>query len=415
MDLVSACQTLVATIEHYSALLRERGGLGTILIDLTPLARIELGFGSEAYRALRGQIVSLIIEARGRGAEDEPVILDERSGDRLLLFITPDRKDEAFSFEHLRRVADRVEGLLRVRVARLAAPYQREKPTVEVGYGFVIHNPLADSSRQIQGLIADARRCAELRHRARERERREGLNEIIFNRRIWTAFQAINSIESRQAIGHEALSRGPRGTDLESPMALFGLAARQGLTEELERACRQQTFADWQVFGGAGRLFVNTVPSTIRDPTFLGRGVIDILGPDLSPRFVTLEITERQVIENITLYREAMHTFIELGFSFAIDDLGAGYSSLETVANLGASYLKIDMSLVRDVHQRRVSQQIVKAIVEVGVGVNAIVIAEGIETEDEALALRDLGIRYGQGYLYGRPINVIDQKTSPPR
>jgi EAL domain-containing protein (putative c-di-GMP-specific phosphodiesterase class I) len=155
---------------------------------------------------------------------------------------------------------------------------------------------------------------------------------------------------------------------------------------------------------------VNTVPATIRDTSFLGRGVLDYLGPRLSPRFVTLEITERQVIENLNLYREAMQSFMDLGFSFAIDDLGAGYSGLETVVTLKPSYLKIDMGLVRDVHQKRVSQQVVKAILEMGVGVGATVIAEGIQTQDEADVLRQLGVRFGQGYLYSRPVDPYAQK-----
>jgi EAL domain-containing protein (putative c-di-GMP-specific phosphodiesterase class I) len=100
-----------------------------------------------------------------------------------------------------------------------------------------------------------------------------------------------------------------------------------------------------------------------------------------------------------------MHSFLELGFSFAIDDVGAGYSGLETVASLGANYLKVDMSLVRDVHQKKISQQVLKAILDMAVGVGATVIAEGIQTEDEKAALLDLGVRYGQGYLYGRPID----------
>jgi EAL domain-containing protein (putative c-di-GMP-specific phosphodiesterase class I) len=105
-----------------------------------------------------------------------------------------------------------------------------------------------------------------------------------------------------------------------------------------------------------------------------------------------------------------MHSFMDLGFSFAIDDLGAGYSGLETVVTLKPSYLKIDMGLVRDVHQKRVSQQVVKAILEMGVGVGATVIAEGIQTQDEADALRQLGVRFGQGYLYSRPVDPYAQK-----
>jgi EAL domain-containing protein (putative c-di-GMP-specific phosphodiesterase class I) len=178
------------------------------------------------------------------------------------------------------------------------------------------------------------------------------------------------------------------------------------MVAELERACRRQIFQDWSVFGAPGRLFLNTVPSTIRDPSFRGRGMIDMLGESLSPRLITLEITEREVIENIGLYREAMHSFLEMGFSFAIDDLGAGYSGLETLVTLGASYLKIDMGLVRDVHLKRINQQVVRAIAEMGAAVRATVIAEGIQTRDEAAALYDLGVHYGQGYFFGRPVDV---------
>jgi EAL domain-containing protein (putative c-di-GMP-specific phosphodiesterase class I) len=107
--------------------------------------------------------------------------------------------------------------------------------------------------------------------------------------------------------------------------------------------------------------------------------------------------------ENLNLYREAMHSFTELGFTFAIDDLGSGYSGLETLATLGATYLKIDMDLVRDVQQKPVSQQGIKAIVDMGAGVGAAVIAEGIQTQDEADAVIDLGVQFGQGYLWGAP------------
>src|SRR5512144_2894898 len=107
---------------------------------------------------------------------------------------------------------------------------------------------------------------------------------------------------------------------------------------------------------------------------------------------VTLEINERQVIENLSMYREAMHSFMDLGFTFAIDDVGAGYSGLETMATLGASYFKVDMGLVRHCHQKRVNRQVIRASLEMAKGVGATVIAEGIESADEAAALQDVGI-----------------------
>jgi EAL domain-containing protein (putative c-di-GMP-specific phosphodiesterase class I) len=397
--------------EAIGEILLQQGGLGAVLVDLVPLARIERSFGETAYQTLRSQIDPLMQEMKERFRDGDMLTRDDREGDRFLLFLGGRRHgDVAFVAGDLRKLADRVEEFLTPRVARLTLPYFRERPALDVGYAFVLYSPLESVERQILRLTDEALASGELRHRLRDRDQREGLLEIIYNRQLWTAFQPIVEIESKQVMGHEGLSRGPRGSELELPMTLFGLAARHGLVEELERSCRRQAFVDWEVYGAQGRLFVNTVPATIRDRSFLGRGVLDYLGPNLSPRFVTLEITERQVIENLNLYREAMHSFTELGFSFAIDDVGAGYSGLETMATLGASYLKIDMSLVRDVHQKRVSQQVVKAILDMGQGTGATIIAEGIQSQEEAEALLSLGVRYGQGYHLGRPVDPYAPK-----
>ncbi len=148
----------------------------------------------------------------------------------------------------------------------------------------------------------------------------------------------------------------------------------------------------------------------------MGRGVLDYLGAGLAPSAVTLEITERHVIENLSLYREAMHSFTDLGFSFAIDDVGAGHSGLETVAVLKPAYLKIDIGLVRDVHLKRVSQQVLRAIMDMGDGLGATVIAEGIQTKDEYEALGELGVRWGQGYFLARPVDpyAVPKASTPP-
>jgi EAL domain-containing protein (putative c-di-GMP-specific phosphodiesterase class I) len=389
------------------SMLREQGGLGAIVIDLVSLIEIERRFGAEAYTTVRQHIEPLLEELRGRLRGEDILAVDSREGDLYVFFLSGARSSRGdLVMKDLQGLALRMADSLQPRIYRVALPYGRERPTVDVGYAFVLYSPLASEERQIAQLIEEARRMAQLSRVLRERQERERLLQIIFNRTLWTAFQPIVEIESRRVMGHEALSRGPRASDLELPLVLFGVASRHGLVAELERACRRQAFQDWSVFGAPGRLFLNTVPSTIRDPTFRGRGMIDMLGESLSPRLITLEITEREVIENIGLYREAMHSFLEMGFSFAIDDLGAGYSGLETLVTLGASYLKIDMGLVRDVHLKRINQQVVRAIAEMGAAVRATVIAEGIQTQEEAATLYDLGVHYGQGYYFGRPVDV---------
>ena len=396
-----------------TAQLREQGYLAAILVDLGPLAHIERAFGGTAFRTLRAQVDPLLLEMRERFRQDDVVTRDEREGDRFLLFLSgPRRSDTPFRSENLRKLAERVEEFLNPRVGRLTLPYLRERPVLVAGYGLVLWSPLESSERQVLKLVDDAIACAEIRARVRDRDQRERLLEIIQNREIWTAFQPIVELRSGGAIGWEGLSRGPRGSELEPPVVLFGRAARYGVTEELERACRRQAFIDWRVFGQRGRLFLNTVPGTVRDTSFLGRGVLDYLGPELAPSDVTLEITERQVIDNLNLYREAMHSFTDLGFSFAIDDVGAGYSNLETMAVLKPAYLKIDIALVREVHQKKVSQQVVKAILDMGEGLGASVIAEGIQTREEVEALQEIGVQWGQGYFYARPVDPYAEKRA---
>jgi EAL domain-containing protein (putative c-di-GMP-specific phosphodiesterase class I) len=386
--------------------LRTQGYLAAVMVDLGPLARIERSFGGATFQGLRQQVDPLLEEMAERFRRDDLLTRDEREGDRFLLFLAgPRRSETPFKSSTLHGLVERVEEYVNPRVSRLTLPYLREKPRVGVGYGVVLWSPLESPERQILRLVDDATASAGMRKQLRDRDQRERLLEIIQNREIWTAFQPIVELESGGVMGWEGLSRGPRGSDVELPLALFGLSGRHGVTEELERACRRQAFVDWRVLARDGRLFINTVPATVRDTSFLGRGVFDYLGPDLSPREVTLEITERSVIDNLNLYREAMHEFTDLGFTFAIDDVGAGYSGLETVATLKPAYLKIDIALVRDVHQKKISQQVVKAILDMGDGLGALVIAEGVETREEADALADIGVRWVQGYLFARPVD----------
>ena len=392
--------------DEISQQLREQGYLAAVLVDLGPLARIERSYGGATYRSLREQVDPVIEELRERFRRDDILTRDEREGDRFLLFLAgPRRGDTPFQSSALRKLVDRVEDLVNPRIGRLTRAYMREKPRVGVGYGVVLWSPLESPERQVLRVVEDAVASAGMRGLLRDRDQRERLLEIIQNREIWTAFQPIIALEGGDVVAWEGLSRGPRGSEVELPLSLFGQAARYGLTEELERACRRQAFVDWKVLGREERLFINTVPATVRDTSFLGRGVFDYLGRDLSPRGVTLEITERSVIENLSMYREAMQQFTDLGFSFAIDDVGAGYSGLETVATLKPAYLKIDIALVRDVHLKRMSQQVVRAILEMGEGLGATVVAEGVETREEADALVEIGVTWAQGYLFARPVD----------
>ena len=123
----------------------------------------------------------------------------------------------------------------------------------------------------------------------------------------------------------------------------------------------------------------------------------------MTPLNVVFEITEREAIENYELFNKAAQYYKELGFAIAVDDTGSGFSSLETVVELKPDYIKIDISLIRGIKKNILKQELIKAILNLSAKMNSMVIAEGIETEEELNVLREIGVTIGQGFLFARP------------
>jgi EAL domain-containing protein (putative c-di-GMP-specific phosphodiesterase class I) len=256
----------------------------------------------------------------------------------------------------------------------------------------------------VERAIQEALAQAAHQRRSDEQLVLERLQDILLRERVVTAYQPILRMKEGTVMGFEALSRGPRGSGLETADALFGAASEHSLLVELDRLCRRRALLNSGRVPSNAKVFVNTLPATMRDPQFRGKPLIDLLGKaQVSPDRIVIEITEKLVIENYSLFRDSMATFTDLGMTFAVDDVGAGYSGLESIARLKPSYLKVDIALVRDVHVSMVNRAMVKAIISLGHGIGATVIAEGIHTEDESQALRGMGVDFGQGYYLARP------------
>jgi EAL domain-containing protein (putative c-di-GMP-specific phosphodiesterase class I) len=386
--------------------LATRGSLGLILIDASPLAAVENEYGSAAYEEVRQRVFKVLAEQRGKDYRAEDLlVLDEPRGLRFMLFLEPKRrKSLPFTSTDLRAIRLRLGRSLGPSISRAAFPYLKTAPRVEVGQGLALHNPLVQTQRIIHRLLDDARDSADLERRAELLQMRERLQDVIIRERVVTAYQPIVLIKNRSILGYEALSRGARGTGLETADDLFGAATDHELLVELDRLCRRRALLSSARVPSSARIFVNTLPGTIRDPQFRGKPLIDFLDKtQVSPDRIVIEITEKLIIENYSLFREAMAYFTDLGMSFAVDDVGAGYSGLESIARLKPHFLKIDTNLVRDVHESLVNREMVKAILSLGSGIGATVIAEGIQDADEASALLAMGVDYGQGYYLARP------------
>jgi EAL domain-containing protein (putative c-di-GMP-specific phosphodiesterase class I) len=404
--LIAPPPTYHERIPELGVQLAERGSLGLVVIDASALASIEYEYGSEAYEEVRQRVFKLLNEQRGKDYRAEDVLsLDAPRGLRFLLVLDRKRRrGMPFGSADLRVVRTRFMASLVPNLARASFPYLKTAPPIEVGLGLAIHNPLVHTERLIGRAFADALEHAVLERRTEEIQTRERLQDIIVRGRVVTAYQPIVLMKDRTLLGFEALSRGARGTGLESADDLFGAAEQHGLLIELDRLCRQRALLSSGRIPSNARIFVNTLPATIRDPQFRGKPLIDFLDrAQVSPERIVIEITEKLVIENYGLFRETMAYFTDLGMSFAVDDVGAGYSGLESIARLKPHFLKIDTALVRDVHESRVNREMVKAILSLGKGIGSTVIAEGIQTAEETAALQAMGIDYGQGFYLARP------------
>ena len=396
--------------EHLSELakeLTERGSQGLVVIDASPLEVIEEQYGSDALGEVRQRLFKILREQKGKEYRNEDVLtLDRPGGLRFIFFLERKRRrSNATTIADLKIVQSRMTASLVPNLGRASFPYFKTPPRIEVGYGMAVYNPLLHPSRIA---LSAFREALEVARHLREADRllaRERLLDIILRERVVTAFQPIMGLgPDRIVLGFEALSRGPKGTGLERADDLFGSATEHQLLVELDRLCRRRALLSSGRIPTNAKIFVNTLPATIRDPQFRGRSLIESLDKaQVSPDRIVIEITEKLVIENYNLFREAMAYFTDLGMSFAVDDVGSGYSGLESIARLKPTFLKIDIALIRDVHVSRVNRAICEAIIALGHGIGAAVIGEGIQAEEEAAALLEMGVDWGQGFHLGRP------------
>jgi EAL domain-containing protein (putative c-di-GMP-specific phosphodiesterase class I) len=152
-------------------------------------------------------------------------------------------------------------------------------------------------------------------------------------------------------------------------------------------------------------LFLNCLPTAIGDPNLRDEGLRKTLEDfDLRPSDLVLEISESESIENFGVFREVADSCRDVGIRIAIDDAGTGYASLEAIMEISPDFVKTDLLLVRGIDADPSRREIVRAMLSVADGIGAKLIAEGVETEGELRALRELGVRFGQGFYFGAAV-----------
>lgn len=212
------------------------------------------------------------------------------------------------------------------------------------------------------------------------------------------AFQPIASPKSRCLVGYEALLRSNE-PELPHPPAVIAAAEACGRALEVGVQVRTKACRAFAEAAPDTLLFLNIIPEDLMDEGLYESG--SYVGA-LASRIV-LEVTERADLKRVRDALPRIQRLRALGYRIAVDDLGAGYAGLSSFAALEPEFTKLDMSLVRDAHLSTTKQRVVGSIVELCKDLGSSVVAEGIETIEEAETLSRLGCDFMQGYLYARP------------
>ncbi len=233
---------------------------------------------------------------------------------------------------------------------------------------------------------------AELRRRSRQRSR---IESAVAGESLHMVFQPIVSLSSLQVIGVEALARfdgGPPGPD-----QWFAEAAEVDLGVELELAALRIALASLPQVAPGTYLGVNVCPQLVASPALL-----DLMGAGVGDR-VLLEVTEHAVVEDYASLLRALGTLREAGVRLAVDDAGAGYSGLSHILRLQPDVIKLDLALTRGINVDLARQALASGLVTFARRLDAMIVAEGVETAAELRALKRLGVEAAQGYFLSRP------------
>jgi EAL domain-containing protein (putative c-di-GMP-specific phosphodiesterase class I) len=218
---------------------------------------------------------------------------------------------------------------------------------------------------------------------------------------LWMAYQPIVTA-SGALFGYEALMRSEHPA-LPHPGAILDAAEQVGRLYDVGRAVRRKASEPMDRAPLPVLLFVNLHPVELNDDNLVSSSAPLTA---IAPR-VVLEITERASLEFIDDVPSRVARLREQGFRIAIDDLGSGYSGLTSFTRLSPEFVKLDLSLVRGIHESSVKQKLVKSMAALCKDMGIQVVAEGIEVVEERDAIVDLGCDLLQGYLIARPAKAF--------
>ncbi|MEO5510225.1 MAG: EAL domain-containing protein [Longimicrobiales bacterium] len=401
-DRLTGFPTLPVMIDRARELLERRGELTVLYIHFVWYEKIEEIYGWQKLDDVLETTAGAVrqIYDREHAAAESIMMVSHVADDDFILFTHASASADAAE-RRLRTMSQKLETELRTRIEETHSEDIAALCGIYVGAATVFRNPKIRTERLIYRGIREASNAARGAEEWERTRKVADLKSTIRDGAVFIEYHPIIVTNTEEVYGFEALARGVR-RELRSPEVLFEVASEANLVWELSRLLRRRAISGIMSDLKDGQfLFINIDPHDFDDPTFRNLDPADLGITD--PSKIVLEITERTAIKDYPRFQEYLADFRSQGFKFAVDDAGSGYAGLGSIANLAPDYIKLDISLIANIDSNFLKQNLVETMVNFANGQGAMVIAEGVERQEEFDTIKQLGVHLTQGFLFHRP------------
>jgi EAL domain-containing protein (putative c-di-GMP-specific phosphodiesterase class I) len=230
----------------------------------------------------------------------------------------------------------------------------------------------------------------------------ELLGWIIADNLINTVFQPIVKLDNGAIMGYEALSRGPEGTELYSPLEIIKEVKIQDMISDVDSLFVRNAFVNAKMRGIRDLLFINIEPVAY-EYYYSMLTLVQSQKFGIDPERIVIEITERSRVSKIRGFKECAKICTRLGMSLACDDFGSYYSNFDILRLINPKYIKVDRSITRGIDREPYAQAILKSLLLLADLTGITPIVEGVETKEELMTLLQFGVKSAQGYFLAMP------------
>jgi EAL domain-containing protein (putative c-di-GMP-specific phosphodiesterase class I) len=429
-------------------LLNNFGGLGILTVDASGLKKISVDFGTEVYNIMKSVLHDVMVEIWGGSGclrENDIVCRKSLSSNTYYIFMDRSRETGSLPFPGaLEKVADRLsQGINNAMWKELFLPLKQRRipecvqsiPLLGVGYFGILNNPCIDIHEIVETGLEASKTMAQAQLKRGKDRQRELMHTLIqaddlltphyqgvfylqnIDKKMVDEAKVSKSIRglSAQVYGFESLIRvnqaAVREHSVEAgidsqylrPDVLFAIAKTTNVALELDQACMKHAARYAKELPGV--LMVNILPRNLYHIDRLLNS-FDKTCP------IMFEVSESEAINNLDLMMKSRDHLLEHSMGIAADDFGKGYSSLDRIIKIRPDIIKFDRGMIQDIDKDRVKQAYVQGLVTAAKILNTTILAEGVETWNEAQVLKDMGIELIQGFLFHRPEayqNIKDQ------